>query len=139
MRQFWACEDAQVLDLSVIHSSAWTLVPIFSKSVVFKRFQVGPGLAPFHSNTNGFDSLGSEDCSFEDGYYASPGDDYVAIKSGIQVNWTVPYIDVCKRPTRGIYVNNVACVTAHGITIRSEIFGGVEDVMFTNMRLLNSP
>ena len=40
---------------------------------------------------------------------SGPGDDCVAIKSGIQVNWTVPYVDLCHRPSRRIYVNNVTC------------------------------
>ena len=114
-------------------------MPIFSRRVTFKRLHIGPGLAPFHSNTDGFDPVGSEDCSFEDSYYEGPGDDCVAIKSGIQVNWTIPFVDVCKRPSRRIRVNNVTCVAAHGVTIGSEISGGVEDVVFTNMRLLNSP
>ena len=139
MFTFAQCTDVEVTDLSVIHSSAWTLVPIFSKRVHFRRLHVGPGLAPFHSNTDGFDPMGSEDCSFQDSYYEGPGDDCVAIKSGIQVNWTVPYVDVCKRPTRNIYVNNVTCVAAHGITIGSEVSGGIEDITFTNMRLLASP
>ena len=77
--------------------------------------------------------------TFEDSFYEGPGDDCVAIKSGIQVNWTVPYVDVCKRPSKMIRVNNVTCVAAHGVTIGSEISGGVEDVRFTNMRLLASP
>jgi hypothetical protein len=33
------------------------------------------------------------------------------------VNWTVPYVDVCQRPTRNIYVNNVTCVAAHGFLV----------------------
>jgi polygalacturonase len=49
------------------------------------------------------------------------------------------YVDVCNRPSRRIYVNNVTCVASHGITIGSEISGGVEDVFFSNMRLLASP
>ena len=32
---------------------------------------------------------------------------------------------MCKRPSRGIRVNNVTCIAAHGITIGSEISGGV--------------
>ena len=86
MFTFAQCTDVEVTDLSVIHSSAWTLVPIFSKRVHFRRLHIGPGLAPFHSNTDGFDPVGSEDCSFQDSYYEGPGDDCVAIKSGIQVN-----------------------------------------------------
>ena len=31
------------------------------------------------------------------------------------------------------------CVAAHGITIGSEVSGGIEDITFTNMRLLASP
>ena len=69
--------------------------------------------------------------TFEDSFYEGPGDDCVAIKSGIQVNWTVPYVDVCKRPSKMIRVNNVTCVAAHGVTIGSEISGGVEDVLYT--------
>ena len=79
-------------------------VPIFSKRVAFKRLHIAQGAHPghpenpdHHSNTDGFDPVGSEDASFEDSYYEGPGDDCVAIKSGIQVNWTIPYVDLCKR------------------------------------------
>lgn len=146
MFTFVQCEDVLVTDLTVRNSSAWTLVPIFSKRVAFKRLHIAQGAHPgrpenpdHHANTDGFDPVGSEDASFEDSYYEGPGDDCVAIKSGIQVNWTIPYVDLCNRPSRRIYVNNVTCVAAHGITIGSEISGGVEDVLFTNMVLLDSP
>ena len=36
-------------------------------------------------------------------------------------------------------MNNVTCIAAHGVTIGSEISGGVEDVLLSNMRLLDSP
>ena len=104
MFTFVQCTDVTVSDLTVRNSSAWTLVPIFSKRVAFKRLHIAQGAHPgspehpdHHSNTDGFDPVGSEDCSFEDSYYEGPGDDCVAIKSGIQVNWTVPYVDVCTR------------------------------------------
>jgi polygalacturonase len=146
MFTFVQCEDVLVTDLTVRNSSAWTLVPIFSKRVTFKRLHIAQGAHPghpespdHHSNTDGFDPVGSEDTSFEDSFYEGPGDDCVAIKSGIQVNWTVPYVDLCHRPSRRIYVNNVTCIAAHGVTIGSEISGGVEDVLFSNMQLLNSP
>eukprot|EP01044_Picomonas_judraskeda_P002108 COSAG03_NODE_140_length_11772_cov_5.105628_12_plen_373_part_00 len=138
MFTFVQCEDVTVSDLTVRNSSAWTLVPIFSTRVRFLRLHIS-GEAAHHSNTDGFDPLGSEDASFEDSLYEGPGDDCVAIKSGVQVNWTIPYYNVCRRPSRRIYVNNVTCIAAHGITIGSEVSGGVEDVLITNSRLLNSP
>jgi polygalacturonase len=145
MFTFVQCSNVTVSDLTVRNSSAWTLVPIFSRGVAFRRLHIAQGAHPgkpehpdHHSNTDGFDPVGSEDCSFEDSFYEGPGDDCVAIKSGVQVNWTVPYYNVCKRPSRRIYVNNVTCVAAHGITIGSEVSGGIEDIRFTNMRLFAS-
>jgi polygalacturonase len=145
MFTFVQCTDVLVTDLTIRNSSCGTLVPIFSKGITFQRLHITQGSHPgqpehpdHHSNTDGFDPLGSEDVRFEDSFYEGPGDDCVAIKSGLPVNYTIPYYDVCRRPTRRIYVNNVTCIAAHGITIGSEISGGVEDVEFTNMRLLSS-
>ena len=58
MFTFVQCSDVVVSDLTVRNSSAWTLVPIFSQRVSFKRLHIsqGPG---HHSNTDGFDPLGT--------------------------------------------------------------------------------
>ena len=47
MFTFVQCEDVLVTDLTVRNSSAWTLVPIFSKRVAFKRLHICARGAPW--------------------------------------------------------------------------------------------
>lgn len=134
---FISCSDVVVQDLHIRNSSAWTLNPMFSKRLRFQRLHISQGHIPdHHSNTDGFNPTNSEDVEFLDSYYEGPGDDCVAIKSGLQVNG-VPFVDICNRPSRNIRINNITCIAAHGITIGSEVSGGIENVTFTNSQILN--
>lgn len=46
-----------------------------------------------------------------------------------------PFINMCNRPARGVYVNNITCAHSHGLTIGSEVSGGIENVTITNVEV----
>ncbi len=73
-------------------------------------------------NGDGWDPDSSEDCTlFASSFYT--GDDAVAIKSGKN-----PEGNVINRPTRHIRIFDCVSHLGHGITIGSEMSGGVEDI-----------
>jgi polygalacturonase len=84
-------------------------------------------------NTDGWDPDSSRNVLIEDSTYRG-GDDCVAIKSG----WDCFGIDYGK-PSVNITIRNVTCESrnAGGIAIGSEISGGVENVMVSNVTIRN--
>jgi len=129
---FVQCTDVLVQNLRVQNSSMWTFNPMFSRRLTFQNLHYSEG--PGHSkNTDGFDPYACEDVQFLDSYYAG-GDDCVAIKSGKQVH-DEPFIDTCHRPARNIVVDNITCAVSHGLTIGSEVSGGIENVSITNVEV----
>ena len=130
--EFYFCEDVVVEDLTILNSSQWTLRPSFSKRLTFRRLTIlGDTTGANHHNTDGFDPWASKDVSFEDSYYEA-GDDCVAIKSGKNDD-PRPWDSDCGVPCENIYVNNVTCAHAHGLTIGSEIASGIRNVTLTNI------
>ena len=62
--------------------------------------------------------------------YIHNGDDCIAVKSGKQpAAWT------CDIPSENILVQNVTCAGSHGLTIGSEVTGGIRNVTFFNVRI----
>ena len=56
--------------------------------------------------------------------------DCIAVKSGKQpAAWT------CGIPSENILIQNVTCAGSHGLTIGSEVAGGIRNVSFLNMRI----
>jgi len=62
--------------------------------------------------------------------YIHNGDDCVAVKSGKQ-----PSAWMCDIPSENILVKNVTCAGSHGLTIGSEVAGGIRNVTFLNVRI----
>ena len=85
--------------------------------------------APSHEghNTDGCDPDCAQDVLIEN-VYISTGDDNIAIKSGR--NW---YGRTFGRPSRNVTVRNSVFGTGHGMSIGSEMSGGVYDVLFENI------
>lgn len=122
-----------VQDLTIRNSAAWTLNPKYSQRLVFQRIRMlGDPNGPNHHNTDGFDPWACSDVSFLDSYYEA-GDDCVAVKSGKNEEGLE-----CGIPCENILVRNVTCVASHGLTIGSEMSGGVRNVTFSNVRIGNS-
>ena len=121
--------DVVIADLSVGYGACWNVHMIYSDNIVTCG-------CTFHSekvwNGDGWDPDSSENCAiFDCDFYT--GDDSVAIKSGKN-----PEGNVVNRPSRGIRVFDCRCHSGHGITVGSEMSGGVEDVFVWDCDLSGS-
>lgn len=104
---------------------------VFSASCLPTHKIDGDPDGPNHGGTDGFDPQACSDVSFLDSHYKG-GDDCVAVKSGIDSDgWE------CGIPSQNVYVHNITCVDSHGLTIGSEISGGIRNVTFSNIRIGN--
>ena len=122
-------ENVVIADLGVGYGACWNVHMIYSRGVVTCG-------CTFHSenvwNGDGWDPDSSEDCViFDCDFYT--GDDSVAIKSGKN-----PEGNIVARPSRGIRVFDCRCKRGHGITVGSEMSGGVEDVFVWDCELSGS-
>ena len=118
-----------IADVSVGHGACWNVHMIYSENIVTCG-------CTFHSenvwNGDGWDPDSSEKCTiFDCDFYT--GDDSIAIKSGKN-----PEGNIVNRPSRGIRVFDCRCHVGHGITVGSEMSGGVEDVFIWDCDLFGS-
>jgi polygalacturonase len=79
---------------------------------------------PGGGNRDGIDIDSCRDVVVEDSYFAS-GDDTLCVKSGIDF-----FGQRYNRPSRDIIFRNITTGGGYGITIGSEVSGGVENVTF---------
>ena len=130
--EFFFCSDVVVEDLTIKNSSQWTLRPSYSQRLDFRRLTIlGDTTGANHHNTDGFDPWASKDVTFADSYYEA-GDDCVAVKSGKNDD-PRPWEQECGVPCENIFVSNVTCAHAHGLTVGSEIASGIRNVTFVNV------
>lgn len=84
---------------------------------------------PLEPNADGIDIDASQNVLVEDNYF-SVGDDALCVKSGIDY-----FGRSYGRPAKDIVFRNNVIGTGHGITIGSEMSGGVQNVTFENIRM----
>jgi polygalacturonase len=104
--------------VTVENSGFWQIVPYYADDLVFRNLRV---LAPKSPNTDAIDPFSSSNIVI-DHVFASTGDDNVAIKSGA-INSPGP-----DAPSRNITITDCEFENGHGISIGSEIAGGVQNV-----------
>ncbi|KAK9027003.1 hypothetical protein V6N11_066852 [Hibiscus sabdariffa] len=125
--------DIVIANITLRDSPFWTFHPYDCKNVTVRNVTI---LAPIHGapNTDGIDPDSCEDVVIED-CYISVGDDAIAIKSG-GINMGIAY----GRPSRNILVRNliVRSMVSAGISIGSEMSGGVSDVTVENLLVWSS-
>ncbi|MCR5724230.1 MAG: glycoside hydrolase family 28 protein [Treponema sp.] len=113
------CQNVRISGLTLANGASWNMHFIYSDKIltdncVFKSEGVWNG--------DGWDPDSSTNCTiFGCKFYT--GDDSVAIKSGKN-----PEGNVINRPTEHIRIFDCSCAYGHGITIGSEISGGINDV-----------
>jgi len=90
------------------------------------------GPDPSH-NTDGIDPDCSQDVLVER-VYISTGDDNIAVKSGR--DW---FGRTFGRPSRNITIRDSVFGTGHGLSIGSEMSGGVYNVLFSNITAVGGP
>lgn len=125
--------DIVITNITLRNSPFWTLHPYDCKNVTIRNLTI---LAPLHDapNTDGIDPDSCEDMVIED-CYISVGDDAIAIKSGWD-QFGITYA----RPARNILIRNliVQSIVSAGISIGSEMSGGVSNVSVENLLVWNS-
>lgn len=113
------CRDVRISGLTLKDGASWNVHMIYSDNIVTDHCR-------FHSeevwNGDGWDPDSSSNCAIF-GCLFYTGDDSVAIKSGKN-----PEGNEIGRPTMHIKVFDCKCAFGHGITIGSEMSGGVEDI-----------
>jgi polygalacturonase len=98
----------------------WQVVPYYSEYLTFRNIRI---LAPQRGapNTDGLDPVSSSHITI-DHYFASVGDDNIAIKSG-PINSPGP-----DSPSTDITITDCHFEAGHGLSIGSEVAGGVQHV-----------
>jgi polygalacturonase len=105
--------------VNVKNSPFWTVVPYYSDDVTIRNVRITATLPS--PNTDAIDPFSSSNVVI-DHVYADVGDDNVAIKSG-QVNSPGP-----DDPSKNITITDCVFDHGHGVSIGSEIAGGVQNV-----------
>ncbi|KAJ6844954.1 putative polygalacturonase [Iris pallida] len=126
-------EDIVISNITLQNSPFWTLHPYVCRNVTISGVTI---LAPVLEapNTDGIDPDSCENVLIEN-CYISVGDDGVAIKSGWD-QYGIRY----GRPSTDIVIRNltVRSVLSAGVSIGSEMSGGVSNVLVENLRVWDS-
>ena len=113
------CRHVLIDHVTIRNSPSWQVVPYYSDDVIIRDSRI---YAPPHSpNTDGIDPFSSTRVTIER-MTIDVGDDNVAIKSGLPGS---PGPDA---PSSGITVTDCVFLHGHGMSIGSEVAGGVENV-----------
>lgn len=108
----------KVEGITVQNAGFWQIVPYYSDDLVFRNLRI---LAPHSPNTDAIDPFSSSNV-IVDHVFSSIGDDNIAIKSGA-INSPGP-----DAPSRNITITDCTFENGHGLSIGSEIAGGVQHV-----------
>lgn len=113
------CKHVLIDGVTIQNSPSWQVVPYYSDDVTIRNGKI---LAPARSpNTDGIDPFSSTHIRISH-MTIDVGDDNVAIKSG------QPGSPGPDSPSRDITVTDCTFLHGHGMSIGSEISGGVQDV-----------
>lgn len=113
------CRNITISDVTLKDGASWNVHFIYSDNITtFGCTFISEGVW----NGDGWDPDSSTNCTIFDCKFFT-GDDSVAIKSGKN-----PEGNVINRPTEHIRVFDCSCAYGHGITVGSEMSGGVSDV-----------
>ena len=123
------CSNIALEGVTFQNSPSWQLVPYYSKNITIRNVKV---LAPANSpNTDGIDPFSSSHVVI-DHVLVDVGDDNVAIKSG------QPGSPGPDDPSRDITITDSTFLHGHGLSIGSEISGGVQNVRAARIQFKNT-
>ena len=127
--QVYRCRNVLIEGVTIRSSPFWVIHPVLSSNVTVRGvsiFSLGP-------NSDGCDPESSTDVLIEDTLFDT-GDDCIAIKSGRNADGRR-----LAAPSERIIVRNCRMRAGHGgVTIGSEVSGGVRDV-FAERNAMSSP
>jgi exo-poly-alpha-galacturonosidase len=114
------CQDVSISNLTITEPPSWTIHYIYSNNISCHDLKV---ITLNIRNGDGIDPDSSTDsyifnCSFD------TGDDCIAIKSGKN-----PEGFFIAKPTKNVRITDCDFIRGHGISIGSEMSGGVSDVL----------
>ena len=114
------CQDVSMTDLTITEPPCWTIHYIYSDNITCNNLNIitfnirnGDGIDP-DSSTDSY----IFNCTFDN------GDDCIAIKSGKN-----PEGFLVAKPTINVRISDCNFIRGHGISIGSEMSGGVSDVL----------
>ncbi|GAB2527264.1 glycosyl hydrolase family 28 protein [Rufibacter soli] len=113
-------QNVSISDLTITEPPSWTIHYIYSNNITCQNLNI---ITRNIRNGDGIDPDSSTDsyifnCTFD------TGDDCIAIKSGKN-----PEGFLIAKPTRNVRITNCNFIRGHGISIGSEMSGGVSDVL----------
>lgn len=112
------CRHVLIDHVTIENSPSWQVVPYYSDDVTIRDGRIyAPARSP---NTDGIDPFSSSHVTIEN-MVIDDGDDNVAIKSGLPGSSD-------NSPSTDIVVKDCTFLHGHGMSIGSEVAGGVQDV-----------
>lgn len=118
------CKRVLIENMTIENSPSWQVVPYYCDYVTIRNSKI---LAPAHSpNTDGIDPFSSHHVTITH-MLIDDGDDNVAIKSG------QPRSPGPDSPSTDIRVTDCTFLHGHGMSIGSEVSGGVQNVYVSNV------
>ncbi len=127
--QMYRCTNVLIEGVTIRNSPFWVIHPVLSSNVVVR----GVSVLSLGPNNDGCDPESSTDVLIEDTLFDT-GDDCIAIKSGRNADGRR-----LAAPSQRIVIRNCRMRAGHGgVTIGSEVSGGVRDV-FAERNSMSSP
>ena len=124
--QPYRCENVLIEGVSLFNSPMWQVHPVLCTNVTVR----GLAISSFGPNTDGCDPESCTDVLIKDCFF-NTGDDCIAIKSGRNADGRRVNV-----PTRNVVIQGCRMRDGHGgVTIGSEISGGVRSVYAENCRM----
>ena len=120
--------DVVFEDVTVLNSPDWSTHFSAVDHLRVRRINV---TQPGGGNRDGIDIDSCSDVVVEDSFFAS-GDDTLCVKSGI--DW---FGQQYNRPSRDIIFRNITTGNGYGLTIGSEVSGGVDNVTFEDITVMH--
>lgn len=119
------CKHVLIDNVTIENSASWQVVPYYCDDVIIRNSRI---LAPARSpNTDGIDPFSSHHVTITH-MLIDDGDDNVAIKSG-QPGSTGP-----NSPSTYIRITDSTFLHGHGLSIGSEVSGGVQHVYVSGVK-----
>ena len=113
------CRNVRITNLLLADGASWNVHMIYSDNITTDHCTIrSRGIW----NGDGWDPDSSENCTIFACRFET-GDDSISIKSGKN-----PEGNIINRPTKHIRIFDCKCVCGNGITMGSEMSGGVDDV-----------
>ncbi len=122
--QPYECSNVLVEGVTILNSPFWNVTPVFCENVNVRGVTIiSPSISP---NTDGVNPDSCRNIRISD-CYISTGDDCITIKSGRDADGRR-----MGRPLENCTVVNCTLLRGHGVSIGSEMSGGVKNITIAN-------